>query len=88
MQPLAGAEPALPMMTDPALPHILLRAPRLGTKLLGTALLTLPLMTAVQVMCAESASSPGRAWLGILSRDFQVWLLRRFHCDATCGQPD
>jgi NRAMP (natural resistance-associated macrophage protein)-like metal ion transporter len=48
---------------------------QLGTKLLWTALLTWPLMTAVQVMCARIGMVTGRGLAGNLKLRFPPWLL-------------
>jgi NRAMP (natural resistance-associated macrophage protein)-like metal ion transporter len=48
---------------------------QLGTKLLWTALLTWPLMTAVQVMCARIGMVTGRGLAGNLKLRFPAWLL-------------
>lgn len=45
---------------------------QLGTKLLWTALLTWPLMVAVQMMCARIGKVTGQGLAGILNSDFQV----------------
>lgn len=48
---------------------------QLGTKLLWTALVTWPLMTAVQVMCARIGMVTGRGLAGNLKLRFPAWLL-------------
>src|SRR5580693_5728419 len=49
-----------------------------GTKLLWTALLTWPLMAAVQMMCARIGKVTGQGLAGNFSRRFPGWLLRVF----------
>jgi NRAMP (natural resistance-associated macrophage protein)-like metal ion transporter len=49
-----------------------------GTKLLWTALLTWPLMAAVQMMCARIGKVTGEGLAGNLSRRFPRWLLFAF----------
>lgn len=49
-----------------------------GTKLLWTALLTWPLMMAVQVMCARIGMVTGRGLAGNFRQRFPGWLLRIF----------
>src|SRR5512140_1108684 len=51
---------------------------QLGTKLLWTALLTWPLMAAVQVMCARIGMVTGRGLAGNFRQRFPSWLLRVF----------
>jgi len=51
---------------------------QLGTALLWTALLTWPLMTAVQIMCARIGMVTGRGMAGNLRRRFPKWLLGIF----------
>jgi NRAMP (natural resistance-associated macrophage protein)-like metal ion transporter len=51
---------------------------RLGTKLLWTALLTWPLMAAVQMMCARIGKVTGRGLAGNFSKLFPKWLLLAF----------
>ena len=51
---------------------------QLGTKLLWTALLTWPLMAAVQMMCARIGMVTGRGLAGNLKQRLPVWLLRVF----------
>jgi NRAMP (natural resistance-associated macrophage protein)-like metal ion transporter len=51
---------------------------QLGTKLLWTALLTWPLMAAVQIMCARIGMVTGRGLAGNLKQRFPGWLLRIF----------
>jgi NRAMP (natural resistance-associated macrophage protein)-like metal ion transporter len=51
---------------------------QLGTKLLWTALLTWPLMAAVQVMCARIGMVTGRGMAGALKQRFPAWLLMIF----------
>jgi Mn2+/Fe2+ NRAMP family transporter len=51
-------------------------AAQLGTKLLWTALLTWPLMAAVQVMCARIGMVTGQGLAGNLKQRFPSWLLR------------
>jgi NRAMP (natural resistance-associated macrophage protein)-like metal ion transporter len=51
---------------------------QLGTKLLWTALLTWPLMAAVQIMCARIGMVTGRGLAGNLKQRFPGWLLRVF----------
>jgi len=48
---------------------------QLGTKLLWTALLTWPLMAAVQMMCARVGKVTGQGLAGNLSQRFPRWLL-------------
>ena len=48
---------------------------QLGTKLLWTALLTWPLMAAVQMMCARIGKVTGQGLAGNLSKRFPRWLL-------------
>jgi NRAMP (natural resistance-associated macrophage protein)-like metal ion transporter len=48
---------------------------QLGTKLLWTALLTWPLMAAVQMMCARIGMVTGQGLAGNLKRRFPAWLL-------------
>jgi NRAMP (natural resistance-associated macrophage protein)-like metal ion transporter len=49
-----------------------------GTNLLWTALLTWPLMAAVQMMCARIGKVTGQGLAGNFSRRFPGWLLRVF----------
>jgi NRAMP (natural resistance-associated macrophage protein)-like metal ion transporter len=51
---------------------------QLGTKLLWTALLTWPLMAAVQMMCARIGKVTGRGLAGNLMQRFPSWLLYVF----------
>jgi NRAMP (natural resistance-associated macrophage protein)-like metal ion transporter len=51
---------------------------QLGTKLLWTALLTWPLMAAVQMMCARIGMVTGKGLAGTFSQRFPKWLLRVF----------
>src|SRR6202049_468575 len=51
---------------------------QLGTKLLWTALLTRPLMAAVQMMCARIGMVTGKGLAGNFSQRFPKWLLRVF----------
>jgi NRAMP (natural resistance-associated macrophage protein)-like metal ion transporter len=51
---------------------------QLGTKLLWTALLTWPLMAAVQMMCARIGKVTGQGLAGNFSRRFPRWLLLAF----------
>jgi NRAMP (natural resistance-associated macrophage protein)-like metal ion transporter len=51
---------------------------QLGTKLLWTALLTWPMMAAVQVMCARIGQVTGRGLAGNLKQRFPKWLLLAF----------
>lgn len=51
---------------------------QLGTKLLWTALLTWPLMAAVQMMCARIGMVTGRGLAGNLKQRLPMWLLRVF----------
>src|SRR6202795_786459 len=51
---------------------------QLGTKLLWTALLTWPLMAAVQIMCARIGKVTGQGLAGNLKQRFPGWLLRIF----------
>jgi Mn2+/Fe2+ NRAMP family transporter len=51
---------------------------QLGTKLLWTALLTWPLMGAVQMMCARIEMVTGKGLAGNFSQRFPKWLLRVF----------
>jgi NRAMP (natural resistance-associated macrophage protein)-like metal ion transporter len=51
---------------------------QLGTKLLWTALLTWPLMAAVQMMCARIGMVTGRGLAGNFKQRFPTWLLRLF----------
>jgi NRAMP (natural resistance-associated macrophage protein)-like metal ion transporter len=51
---------------------------QLGTKLLWTALLTWPLMAAVQMMCARIGKVTGRGLAGNLTQRFPSWLLYVF----------
>jgi NRAMP (natural resistance-associated macrophage protein)-like metal ion transporter len=48
---------------------------QLGSSLLWTALLTWPLMAAVQVMCARIGMVTGRGMAGNLKRQIPIWLL-------------
>jgi len=49
-----------------------------GTKLLWTALLTWPLMAAVQMMCARIGKVTGKGLAGNLTQRFPIWLVRIF----------
>ena len=49
---------------------------QLGTKLLWTALLTWPLMAAVQMMCARIGKVTGPGLAGDFKQRFPAWLLR------------
>jgi NRAMP (natural resistance-associated macrophage protein)-like metal ion transporter len=49
-----------------------------GTKLLWTALLTWPLMAAVQIMCARIGKVTGQGLAGNFKQRFPGWLLRIF----------
>ena len=49
---------------------------QLGTKLLWTALLTWPLMAAVQIMCARIGKVTGQGLAGNFKQRFPGWLLR------------
>ena len=51
---------------------------QLGTKLLWTALLTWPMMAAVQIMCARIGQVTGRGLAGNLKQRFPRWLLLVF----------
>lgn len=51
---------------------------QLGTKLLWTALLTWPLMAAVQMMCARIGKVTGKGLAGNLTHRFPIWLVRVF----------
>jgi NRAMP (natural resistance-associated macrophage protein)-like metal ion transporter len=51
---------------------------QLGTKLLWTALLTWPLMAAVQMMCARIGMVTGQGLAGNFRQRFPGWLLRVF----------
>jgi NRAMP (natural resistance-associated macrophage protein)-like metal ion transporter len=51
---------------------------QLGTKLLWTALLTWPLMAAVQMMCARIGMVTGQRLAGNFKQRFPSWLLRVF----------
>lgn len=51
---------------------------QLGTTLLWTALLTWPLMTAVQIMCARIGQVTGQGLAGNLKLKFPKWLLLAF----------
>ena len=51
---------------------------QLGTKLLWTALLTWPLMAAVQMMCARIGKVTGQGLAGNLGLRFPRWLLLAF----------
>jgi NRAMP (natural resistance-associated macrophage protein)-like metal ion transporter len=51
---------------------------QLGTKLLWTALLTWPLMAAVQMMCARIGMVTGKGLAGNFSQRFPKWLLQVF----------
>jgi len=51
---------------------------QLGTKLLWTALLTWPLMAAVQMMCARIGKVTGRGLAGNFKQRFPRWLLLIF----------
>jgi NRAMP (natural resistance-associated macrophage protein)-like metal ion transporter len=51
---------------------------QLGTNLLWTALLTWPLMAAVQMMCARIGMVTGQGLAGNFKRRFPSWLLRVF----------
>ena len=65
-------------MTHPELPHILLPEHSIGTKLLWTALLTWPLMAAVQMMCARIGKVTGQGLAGNFKQRFPRWLLNVF----------
>ena len=49
-----------------------------GTKLLWTALLTWPMMSAVQMMCARIGKVTGKGLAGNLTHRFPIWLVRVF----------
>jgi NRAMP (natural resistance-associated macrophage protein)-like metal ion transporter len=49
-----------------------------GTRLLWTALITWPLMAAVQMMCARIGKVTGMGLAGNLTQRFPVWLVRTF----------
>ena len=51
---------------------------QLGTKLLWTALLTWPLMAAVQIMCARIGKVTGQGLAENFKQRFPAWLLRVF----------
>ena len=51
---------------------------QLGTKLLWTALLTWPLMAAVQMMCARIGKVTGQGLAGNFKQRFPRWLLGVF----------
>jgi NRAMP (natural resistance-associated macrophage protein)-like metal ion transporter len=51
---------------------------QLGTKLLWTALITWPLMAAVQMMCARIGKVTGQGLAGNFKRKFPRWLLLSF----------
>jgi NRAMP (natural resistance-associated macrophage protein)-like metal ion transporter len=51
---------------------------QLGTRLLWTALLTWPLMAAVQMMCARIGKVTGQGLAGNFKQRFPRWLLRLF----------
>src|SRR5437879_8144317 len=51
---------------------------QLGTKLLWTALVTWPLMAAVQMMCARIGMVTGQGLAGNFKQRFPGWLLRVF----------
>ena len=51
---------------------------QLGTKLLWTALLTWPMLTAVQMMCARIGKVTGKGLAGNLTHRFPIWLVRVF----------
>src|SRR5271154_2128191 len=51
---------------------------QLGTKLLWTALLTWPLMAAVQMMCARIGKVTGQGLAGNFKQRFPKWLLLVF----------
>jgi NRAMP (natural resistance-associated macrophage protein)-like metal ion transporter len=51
---------------------------QLGTKLLWTAFITWPLMTAVQIMCARIGMVTGQGLAGNLKQRFPKWLLLAF----------
>lgn len=51
---------------------------QLGTKLLWTALLTWPMMAAVQMMCARIGKVTGKGLAGNFSQRFPRWLLLAF----------
>jgi NRAMP (natural resistance-associated macrophage protein)-like metal ion transporter len=53
---------------------------QLGTKLLWTALLTWPLMAAVQMMCARIGKVTGQGLAANFSQRFPKWLLFAFVC--------
>jgi Mn2+/Fe2+ NRAMP family transporter len=53
-------------------------AAHIGTKLLWTALLTWPLMAAVQIMCARIGKVTGQGLAGNFKRRFPGWLLPVF----------
>lgn len=51
---------------------------QLGTRLLWTALITWPLMAAVQMMCARVGKVTGKGLAGNLTRRFPSWVVRAF----------
>jgi len=51
---------------------------QLGTRLLWTALITWPLMAAVQMMCARIGMVTGEGLAGALRRRFPRWMLFTF----------
>ena len=51
---------------------------QLGTKLLWTALITWPLMAAVQIMCARIGKVTGQGLAGNFKQRFPRWLLLAF----------
>jgi NRAMP (natural resistance-associated macrophage protein)-like metal ion transporter len=51
---------------------------QLGTKLLWTALVTWPMMAAVQMMCARIGKVTGKGLAGNFSRRFPRWVLVAF----------
>jgi Mn2+/Fe2+ NRAMP family transporter len=60
---------------------------QLGTKLLWTALLTWPLMVAVQIMCARIGMVTEQGLAGSFKQRFPNWLLRVFVLGPACGNP-
>jgi Mn2+/Fe2+ NRAMP family transporter len=64
-------------MTHPGLPHILLRARSLEPSF-WTALLTWPLMAAVQMMCPRIGMVTGQGLAGNFKQRFPRWLIRVF----------
>jgi Mn2+/Fe2+ NRAMP family transporter len=60
---------------------------QLGTKLLWTALLTWPLMAAVQMMCARIGKVTGQGLAGNFKQISEL-VATRLHLGLACGQHD